>query len=50
MYMVRPDIRRLIPMSYVAPIETEYWDNDGSAEYRAMFERIEREGIVLKRS
>jgi hypothetical protein len=31
--MVRPDIRRLIPMNYVAPIETEYWDNNGSAEY-----------------
>ena len=49
MGMVRPDIRRLIPMSYVAPIETEYWDNDGSAEYRTMFERIEREGMVLER-
>ena len=36
-------------MSYVAPIETEYWDNDGSAEYRALFERIEREGMVLER-
>jgi len=49
-FMVRPDIRRLIPMSYVAPIATEYWDNDGSAEYRTMFKRIEREGIVLERS
>jgi len=48
-FMVRPDTRRLIPMSYVAPIETEYWDNDGSAEYRALFERIEREGMVLER-
>ena len=49
-FMVRPDLHRLIAMSYVAPIETEYWDNDGSAEYRAIFERIEREGIVLERS
>ena len=48
MFMVRPDIRRLIPMSYVAPIETEYWDDDGSPDYRAMFERIEREGTVLE--
>ena len=34
--------------NYVAPITTEYWDDDGSAEYRAMFGRIEREGIVLE--
>ena len=31
-FMVRPDSRRLMPMSYVAPITTEYWDDDGSAE------------------
>ena len=48
-FLVRPDRRRLIPMSYDAPIETDYWDDDGSPEYRAMFERIEREGMVLER-
>ena len=48
-FMVRPDRRRLIPMSYDAPIETDYWDDDGSPEYREMFERIEREGMVLER-
>ncbi len=48
-FMVRPDRRRLIPMSYDAPIETDYWDDDGSPEYRAMFERIEREGMALER-
>jgi len=46
-FMVRPDIRRLIPMSYMSPITTEYWDDDGSAEYKSMFDRIEREGVVL---
>jgi L-alanine-DL-glutamate epimerase-like enolase superfamily enzyme len=46
-FMVRPDTRRLIPMSYNSPVTTEYWDNDGSAEYRAMFKRIERGGVVL---
>jgi len=46
-FMVRPDIRRLIPMSYASPLKTEWWDDDGSAEYKAMFKRIEREGIVL---
>ena len=49
-FMVRPDrSRNLPPMSYAAPIATEYWDDDGSEEYRAMFARIEREGMVLER-
>jgi L-alanine-DL-glutamate epimerase-like enolase superfamily enzyme len=48
-FMVRPDRRRLISMSYAAPIHTDYWDDDGTPEYRAMFERIEREGMVLER-
>jgi hypothetical protein len=48
MFMVRPDTRPLIPMSYVSPIETEYWDDDGSTQYHTMFERLEREGIVLE--
>jgi hypothetical protein len=48
-FMVRPDRKRLIPMSYAAPIETEYWDDDGTAEYEEMSSRIEREGIVLER-
>jgi L-alanine-DL-glutamate epimerase-like enolase superfamily enzyme len=46
-FMVRPDRRRQIPFRYDAPIETEYWDDDGSTEYRAMFSRLEREGMVL---
>ena len=46
-FMVRPDNRRLIPMSYNSPLQTDWWDNDGTPEYRALFERIEREGIVL---
>ena len=47
-FMVRPDVRRLIPMRYDAPVETEYWDDDGTPQYREMFARIEREGIVLE--
>ena len=47
LFMVRPDRWRLIPMSYDSPLTTEYWDDDGSEEYRKMFARIEREGIVL---
>ncbi|MBT4098959.1 MAG: hypothetical protein HOM68_06920 [Gemmatimonadetes bacterium] len=48
-FMVRPDHRREITMSYDAPIETQYWDDDGSPEYRAMLERLEREGMFLER-
>ena len=47
--MVRPDIARQISHSYAAPISTEYWDDDGTAEYRTMFERLEREVVVLER-
>jgi len=48
-FMVRPDRKRLIPMSYDAPISTEYWDDDGTPEYREMLVRLEQEGIVLER-
>ena len=47
--LVRPDRDRHIPMSYDSPISTEYWDDDGTPEYRAMFARLEREGLVLER-
>ena len=48
-FMVRPDGRRdSVPMSYAALITTEYWDDDGTPEYRSMFERIKREGMVLE--
>ena len=50
LFLVRPSDRRLITMSYDSPITTEYWDDDGSPEYRAMFERLEREGMVLEKS
>lgn len=49
LFMVRPDFRRLIPMSYASPISTEYWDDDGTPEYKQMAARIEREGMVLER-
>ena len=47
--MGRPDRERLIPMSYDAPLSTEWWDDDGSAEYKTLFARIEREGMVLEK-
>ena len=48
-FMVRPDRKRLIPMSYGAPISTEYWDDDGTTEYKEMFARIELEGMILEK-
>ena len=48
-FMVRPDgTRGGIPMSYDAPISTEYWDDDGTEEFRRMYGRIEREGMVIE--
>ena len=48
-FIVRPDNRRLMPMSYDAPISTEYWDDDGSAAFGDMMARIDREGVVVDR-
>jgi L-alanine-DL-glutamate epimerase-like enolase superfamily enzyme len=48
-FMVRPDGERLLPMSYDAPLQTEYWDDDGSPEYKQTYERIQQSGIVLER-
>ena len=48
-FMVRPDVRRLMPMSYASPLTTEYWDDDGSADYRNTFRKIEQQGAVLER-
>ena len=48
LFMVLPVRARVLPpMSYDQPIATEYWDNDGSVEFKEMFTRIEREGVVL---
>jgi len=47
-FMVRPDTRRLIPMSYASPLKTEYWDDDRSPAYREMFARIEKQGVVVR--
>ena len=50
LFMVLPvRARKLPPMSYDAPISTEYWDDDGTPEFKEMMARIEREGVVLER-
>lgn len=48
-FMVLPDRWRLIPLSFDAPVTTDYWDDDGSPEYRAMFRRLQAEQIVLEK-
>jgi galactonate dehydratase len=46
-FMVRPDWSGALPMSYAAPLATEYWDDDGSDEFAEMRARIEREDPVV---
>lgn len=48
-FMVRPDKRRQVTLNYDAPISTEYWDPDGTSQFRDMFQRLENEGMVLER-
>ena len=38
-----------MPHSYAAPIETEYWDDDGTPEFAQMMARLVEEGTVLER-
>ncbi len=48
-FMVRPDwSRMLMPMSFVSPLKTEYWDDDGSADFKAMMARVEECGAALE--
>jgi len=49
LFMVRPDKRRLVTLNYDAPLTTEYWDPDGTPAFRDMFQRLEKEGMVLER-
>ena len=48
-YMVLPDRWKLIPTSFDSPITSEYWDDDGSPEYKAMFKRLETEELVIEK-
>lgn len=47
-FMVRPDwSRTLMPLSFNAPLKTRYWDEDSSAKFAHLMERIERDGAVV---
>ena len=45
-FLVMPH-KRMIPMSFAAPLITEYWDDDGSPEFQAMYRRLKAEEMVL---
>ena len=48
-FMVRPDWKPgLAPFSFCAPITTRYWDDDGGADFEAMYATLEREGMILR--
>ena len=48
-FFIRPDwTRGLIPLSHDAPITTDYWDDDGTTEFRQMLERVEQERGVIE--
>ena len=49
LFMVLPDRWRLMPMSFDWPVSSQYWDDDGSEEFRAMFRRLQTEEMVLRR-
>ena len=47
-FIVRPDLRREVTLSYDASIKSEYWDPDGTPAFRDMFARLEKEGLILE--
>ena len=48
-FMVRPDwTRGGVPMSYAAPIATDYWDNNDDDEFATIYKHIKGEGVVLQ--
>ena len=50
-FLVLPNRRRGIgPMSFAAPLSTDYWDDDGSPEFAAMMARLDLEGMVLEKA
>ena len=48
-FMVLPNRWRLMPMSFDWPVSSQYWDDDGSEEFRAMFRRLQTEEMVLRK-
>jgi hypothetical protein len=36
-------------LSFDSPLSTDYWDDDGTPEYRAMFKRLEVKGMLIEK-
>jgi len=48
LFLVRPDKRREITLGYTLPIETDYWDPDGTPEFARMQAQLQTAGMVLE--
>lgn len=49
-FMVRPDTRRLITLGYDDPVQTQWWDDDGSAAFAEMMKLLRQEGMVVEKN
>ncbi|MFM7162895.1 MAG: mandelate racemase/muconate lactonizing enzyme family protein, partial [Planctomycetaceae bacterium] len=49
LFLVRPDKRREITLGYNMPVQTDYWDPDGTPEFAQMQARLETSGMVWER-
>jgi hypothetical protein len=50
LFLVRPDKRREITLGYNMPVETDYWDPDGTPEFAQMLARLGTSGMVWERA
>lgn len=50
LFMVRPDMRRLITMGYDDPVQSEWWDPDGTPAFAAMMKLLREEGMILEKN
>lgn len=50
LFLVRPDKRREITLGYNMPVETDYWDPDGTPEFDQMLARLGTSGMVWERA
>jgi galactonate dehydratase len=49
-FMVRPDTRGQITLSYDGQISTEWWDPDGTPEFRKTMDLLLKEGMLLEKN
>ncbi|MCX7395893.1 MAG: mandelate racemase/muconate lactonizing enzyme family protein [Planctomycetales bacterium] len=49
LFMVRPDMRKLVTLGYDSPITTEWWDPDGTPAFSSMMKQLLQEGMILEK-